>query len=178
MTGNFSQELGNKYFSSFNPWLTITKAKAQDEHRNNLLVIRKIRRCKMCTFDYYFNTGILVSNPTGGVHECIFLSFWFSYVGWCLATGQSPFQGALQTTYIKDLEIREALRSYATSRKVACSISDEVAGIFIWPNPSSRIIVLGSTQPLTEMSARNLPGDERRPVRKVDNLIAIYEPTI
>jgi hypothetical protein len=27
-----------------------------------------------------------------------------------------------------------------------------------WPNPSSRTMVLGSTQPLTEMSTRNLPG--------------------
>jgi hypothetical protein len=29
---------------------------------------------------------------------------------------------------------------------------------FNLPNPSSRTIVLGSTQPLTEMSTRNLPG--------------------
>jgi hypothetical protein len=29
---------------------------------------------------------------------------------------------------------------------------------FIWPNPSSRTMALGSTQPLTEMSTRNLPG--------------------
>jgi hypothetical protein len=29
---------------------------------------------------------------------------------------------------------------------------------FSWPNPSSRIMALGSTQPLTEMSTRDLPG--------------------
>jgi hypothetical protein len=29
---------------------------------------------------------------------------------------------------------------------------------FNWPNPSSRTMALGSTQPLTEMSTRNLPG--------------------
>jgi hypothetical protein len=33
----------------------------------------------------------------------------------------------------------------------------------------------GSTQPLREMSTRNLPGGEGRPARKADNLIAICE---
>jgi hypothetical protein len=48
--------------------------------------------------------------------------------------------------------------SYAISRKVAGSIPDDVIGFFNWPNPSSRIMALGSTQSLTEMSTRNLPG--------------------
>jgi hypothetical protein len=34
-------------------------------------------------------------------------------------------------------------------------------------------MTLGSTQPLTEMSTRNLPGGKGWPVRKSDNLIAI-----
>jgi hypothetical protein len=38
------------------------------------------------------------------------------------------------------------------------------------PNPSSRTMVLGSTQPLTEMSTTNLPGCKRRPAYKSDNL--------
>jgi hypothetical protein len=46
----------------------------------------------------------------------------------------------------------------ATSRKVAGSIPDEVIRFLNWFNPSSRAMVLGSTQPLTEMSTRNLPG--------------------
>jgi hypothetical protein len=37
-------------------------------------------------------------------------------------------------------------------------------------------MVLGLTQPLTEMSTRNLPGGKGRPVRKADNLTAICEP--
>jgi hypothetical protein len=37
-------------------------------------------------------------------------------------------------------------------------IPDEVIGFFNFRNPSSRTTVLGSTQPLTEMSTRNLPG--------------------
>jgi hypothetical protein len=36
----------------------------------------------------------------------------------------------------------------------------------------------GSSQPLTEMSTRNLPGGKGRAVRKADNLAAICEPTI
>jgi hypothetical protein len=39
-------------------------------------------------------------------------------------------------------------------------------------------MVLGSTQPLTEMSTRNLPGGKGRPARKADNLTAISEPTV
>jgi hypothetical protein len=50
------------------------------------------------------------------------------------------------------------LRHYATSRKLAGSILDEVIGFFNWPNPSSRTITLRSTQPLTEMSTRIFPG--------------------
>jgi hypothetical protein len=49
---------------------------------------------------------------------------------------------------------------------------------FNLPNPSSRIMALGSTQPLTEMSTRNIPGGEGRLARKADNLTAICEPTV
>jgi hypothetical protein len=37
---------------------------------------------------------------------------------------------------------------------------------------------LWSTQSLTEVSIRNLPGDVGRPARKVDNLTAICEPIV
>jgi hypothetical protein len=50
------------------------------------------------------------------------------------------------------------LRHYAASQKVAGSIADEVIGFFIWPDPSSCTMALGSTQPLTEMSTKNLHG--------------------
>jgi len=46
------------------------------------------------------------------------------------------------------------------SRKVAGSIPDGVIDIFHRHNPSGRTMVLGSTQPLTEMSTRNIPGDK------------------
>jgi len=38
----------------------------------------------------------------------------------------------------------------------AGSIPDGVVGIFHWHNPSGRTMALGSTQPLTEMSTRNI----------------------
>jgi hypothetical protein len=39
-------------------------------------------------------------------------------------------------------------------------------------------MALGSTQFLTEISTRNLPGGKRRPARKADNLTAICEPIV
>ena len=48
------------------------------------------------------------------------------------------------------------LRHCATSRKVAGSIPDSVTGIFHCQNPSGRTMALGLTQPLTEMSTRNI----------------------
>jgi hypothetical protein len=50
--------------------------------------------------------------------------------------------------------------------------------IFNLPNPSSRTMALGSTQPLTEMGTRILPGGKGRPARKSDNLTAICEPIV
>jgi hypothetical protein len=68
------------------------------------------------------------------------------------------------------------LVDYATSPKVAGSIPDEIIVFFIWLNPSSRNMVLGSTQPLTEMSTKNLPGGEGvTPARQAD-LTTICEP--
>jgi hypothetical protein len=58
------------------------------------------------------------------------------------------------------------------------SIPDEVIGFFNWSNPSSRTVVLGSTQPLTEMSTRIFPEAKRWPARKTDNLTAICEPIL
>jgi hypothetical protein len=39
-------------------------------------------------------------------------------------------------------------------------------------------MALGSTQPLTEMSTRNLPGGKGQPARWADNLTAICEPIV
>jgi hypothetical protein len=49
---------------------------------------------------------------------------------------------------------------------------------FNWPNPSSRTMTLGSTQPLTEMSFGNHPGGKGRPARGPDSLTTICEPVV
>jgi hypothetical protein len=67
---------------------------------------------------------------------------------------------------------------YATVRKFAGSIPDGVIGFFNWPNPSSRIMALGSTQPLTEMSTRNLPGGKGWPAHKADKLTAVCKSIV
>jgi hypothetical protein len=66
----------------------------------------------------------------------------------------------------------------ATSRKVERSSPDEVDFFFKLPNPFSRTMALRSTQPLTEMSTRNLPGGKGRPARRSDKLTDICEPIV
>jgi hypothetical protein len=50
--------------------------------------------------------------------------------------------------------------------------------LFNWPNHSSRTMALGLTQPLTEMSTRDLPGGKGEPARKADNFTFICEPIV
>jgi hypothetical protein len=50
---------------------------------------------------------------------------------------------------------RSWLRHCATNRKVAGSIPDGVTGIFHW-HPPGRTMALGSTQPITYISTRNI----------------------
>jgi hypothetical protein len=47
---------------------------------------------------------------------------------------------------------------------------------FNLPNRSSHTMAMGSTQPLTEMSSRNLAGGKELPALKADNITAICEP--
>jgi hypothetical protein len=56
-------------------------------------------------------------------------------------------------------------------------VPDEV-DFFNLPNPSSRTMALGSTQPLTETSTRNFPGGKKQPAHRADNLAAICEPNV
>jgi hypothetical protein len=59
----------------------------------------------------------------------------------------------------------------STSRNVAGSIPD-IIGFYSLPNPSSRTMALSSTQPLTEMSTRNLSVGKGQPVCMANNLTA------
>jgi hypothetical protein len=56
----------------------------------------------------------------------------------------------------------------ALQTSVAYSIPDGAVGFFHWHNPSGRTEALGLTQPLTEMSTRNISWGYRRPVRRAD----------
>jgi hypothetical protein len=47
---------------------------------------------------------------------------------------------------------------------------------FNLPNPSTRTMALGSTQPQTEMITRNLPGAKGWLARKAENLTTTCEP--
>jgi hypothetical protein len=64
------------------------------------------------------------------------------------------------------------------AERISGSIPDGFIGFLSWPNPSSRTVALWLTQPLTEMSTRNLPGGKGRPLLKSDNLTAICEPIV
>ena len=55
----------------------------------------------------------------------------------------------------------------AASRQVAFSIPEGVVAIFHCHNPSGRTVVLGSTQPVTEMSIT-------RPVLRADNVATFH----
>jgi hypothetical protein len=69
------------------------------------------------------------------------------------------------------------LTNYATNWKVEGSIRDQFFRFFNLLNLSSRTMALGSIQPLTEMSIRNLPGGNGCPEREAD-FTAICEMTI
>jgi hypothetical protein len=70
-----------------------------------------------------------------------------------------------------------SLSHYASSRKVAAPTPDAL-DVFNLLSPFSRTVTLRSTQPLTEMSTRDLPEGKRRPARKAENFTANCEPTV
>jgi hypothetical protein len=65
------------------------------------------------------------------------------FVGYLTTLSVSSSYGVRRGT-----RYRSWLRHYATSRKVAGSIPDELTGFFNCPNPSIRTMALGSTQSL------------------------------
>ena len=86
-------------------------------------------------------------------------------------------------TLMGGMRWRSWLRHCAKSLKVAGSIPDGVVRIFHWHNPSGRTMALGSTQPLTEMSTRNISwgkGDRcvglRTLPRSCADCLEIWEP--
>jgi hypothetical protein len=60
-------------------------------------------------------------------------------------------------------------RHCATSRKFASLIPDGFIGIFHWHNNSGQILALELTQPVREMSTRNISWGLRRPGCRADD---------
>ena len=52
--------------------------------------------------------------------------------------------------------LAQLVKALRYKQEAAGSIPDGGIGIFHWHNPSGRTMVLGSTQPLTEMRTRNI----------------------
>jgi len=73
------------------------------------------------------------------------------YVFFCLVTSYSCC-----TDWSRGTQWHSWLRHCAARRKISGSISDGVIGIFHGHNPSGRTMTLGLTQPLTEVSTRNI----------------------
>jgi hypothetical protein len=61
-----------------------------------------------------------------------------------------------QKENITHIQLKSVGAVVAQLVQVAGSIPDDAIGFFHWHNPIGRTMVLGSTQPLTEMSTRNI----------------------
>jgi hypothetical protein len=64
------------------------------------------------------------------------------------------------------------------TERLVSAFPDKFIPFFNLCNPPSRIMDLGSTQSLRDISTRNLSGGKGRPARKADNLTAICEPNV
>jgi hypothetical protein len=69
------------------------------------------------------------------------------------------------------------VEALSTTRKAAGSIPNKTNGFINWFNPSSRTMALRSTEPLTEMSSRNLHVGKGRQKSQAD-LNVVYEPIV
>jgi hypothetical protein len=58
--------------------------------------------------------------------------------------------------------------------RTSLSIAYEAIGFFNLPNHTRRTKALGFTQPLIEMSTKNIPGGKARPARKADNFPDVF----
>jgi len=130
-----------------------------------LLQITVLRHCSLTAFSQINPVHILPSYVLKILFNIITRStpFWrFSHL---LRRSSSLFKAScLQISstcltiwsILPTLYRRNWLTHCATSRKVAVSIPEGVIGINHWHNLSGRTMALGLTQPLTEMSTRNI----------------------
>jgi hypothetical protein len=127
---------------------------------------------------YFLHVSALHCHPQGAFlvpsERCSIEEQSIEYCGWacCVDTTrpstifyrQTAFHNKLNfcKTYFSTCTVHLGTRwrsgwgTAATNRKVAGSIPDDVIGVFHWHNTAGRTMALGSTQPLPEMSTRNI----------------------
>jgi hypothetical protein len=129
------------------------------------------------------NKTITASFQISSCKVCIIL-FWFDFISTiilCFFSTAATLHNTKSLHLLKRPKVTYAttslvdvrwysLRYCATNRKVAGSIPDGVIEIFLWLNPSVRIMTLGSTQPLKEMSIRNISWGWMQPLRRAEKL--------
>jgi hypothetical protein len=103
----------------------------------------------------------------------------YAPIKWGFHLIQIPFQTwfNIHTYTSRGTRERGPLRHCACVGRSRLRFPMKVTELFSWLNPSSRIMALRSTKPLTEISTRNLPGSKGQAPRKADNLTAICKPT-
>jgi hypothetical protein len=119
----------------------------------------------------WLNGGTLQpSQSIAGVCVCVCV-----YVCMCVCACGAP---ALHMCTCRDGGEVSVIDARSYKPKVMGSILDEVIRIFNLPNPSSHTMALRLTQPLTEVTTRNLPGGKEQLVHKANKLTAICEPVV
>ena len=123
-----------------------------------IIIIILVITFKVCTYSYVSKTDHVLGYILLQLF-CI-CNLCYIIVGFILVDGgRKWFNGVMNCkayTAAVGTRWRTWLRHCATSRKVAGSVPYGVIGIFHWHNPSGCTVALGSTQPLIEMSTRNI----------------------
>jgi hypothetical protein len=125
--------------------------------RSNILIEIDDLACVCVWVDGY--VCVCMHAPAHIPFHCILFRHWTKHVSgqyYLLADNAAPLLcimfGTVETW---GTQWHIWLRHYATSWTVVGLIPNDITVIFCWHNPSGHAMVLGSTQPLTEMSTRN-----------------------
>jgi hypothetical protein len=97
-------------------------------------------------------------------HLCLRIPALLAWFSFCLLSSQANLSDHCALCYkLEWLWVQIPMRSF---------------NFFNWRNHFSHTVALGLTQPLMEMSTRNLHGDKGLPAHEADNLNNICEPTV
>jgi hypothetical protein len=130
--------------------LTLKKSRPSAHIRNNIYYQQ------YCSYDLRFDIVNYLPRISVYLHIRFCLISFFLYN--CIDSTSFVIPGLLRNFYISLLgtAVAQWLRYCATNQKVAASIQDGVMELFIDIYPSDRTMVLGSNQPLTEMSTGSI----------------------